>query len=196
MKHLKTAARVACEALFYVALFFAVGLLFAAMLAAEANAQHCNTTVRTFGHHYGRVAVVKQQVVASPVILYQAGGYLYVDAQIRRIAKEAAKEGAAEALNQLAAELEQSEAAGSQPVELAPAVSPVANVASYLESKCLSCHNGPGSPKGVDLSSPDALTLFRAADSVREGRMPKGEKTPDPEAAKLLSEAARLSLAK
>lgn len=55
-----------------------------------------------------------------------------------------------------------------------------------LEPKCLSCHTGPSSPKGVDLSTyealkqlslvvpkhPEASPLF---DSILSGRMPKGQ---------------------
>lgn len=198
MKLFVAFCRGAVDAVLVLAAILAIGLLVSALMAGTAHAQ-CHTGVRALHHghvvHQRAIVHHKAAVVASPVILYQAGSHLYVDAQLRRLAKEAAKEGAAEFYAQLAAELAAEEANYQPPQSQGGAPGIVPQVANYLSSSCLKCHNGPGSPGGVDLSNPDALTLFRAADSVREGRMPKGSGQPDPAAAALLQEAARLSLA-
>ncbi|MCB0417047.1 MAG: hypothetical protein H6617_09225 [Bdellovibrionaceae bacterium] len=61
-----------------------------------------------------------------------------------------------------------------------------------LQPKCMSCHTGPGSPQGVDLSSYQAVMgshvvepfkpdLSRLYDSVMAARMPKGQASLSPQ---------------
>ncbi len=189
-------------------ILIAAGLM---LFSATAHAQHCNLV-------YRRHAVQAVAVVPAPIVLYQSASYARFDAELKEAARLGAQEALAQfyadaqaeadaAVGQLNAE----DAAGvldtktgqfnpgpgwQGPVPIAPPTSqpevvPANVLSGYIAANCLRCHNGPGGKGGVDLARLDAITLWRSADAVRHGRMPKGTGKPSENIAEIFSEAAR-----
>ncbi len=130
-------------------------------------------------HHFFHQQAIVAPVIAQPVVLYQAGRDVELDALADRIVQR----------------LEQRQSIKQQ--QVAPATQPLtqATTQSVMVQHCMKCHSGATPKAGIVYDGVTNLTgdqIVEALKSVLDGSMPKDHKLPDESKGPLMEELLKL----